>query len=144
MWWDGPPWLKLSPEVWPCRSDINLSIELPEIKAKVLVVSAVDTPPWTKFSSYDQLLRTVTWCRRFMRNCQCQERKGALTSPHASRDRFCQSGIAATQPAAGLLSQLSNLGSKAYLINLALRREQAQQKPRRLTTSLVESLQAFC
>ena len=72
MW---PPWLKLSPEVWPRSPDINRSRELPKIKAKVLVVSTVDTPPWTNFSSYDWLLRTVAWCRRFMRNCQCQERE---------------------------------------------------------------------
>ncbi len=70
LWWQGPDWLVLSPEDWPRRPDINLSRELPELKATVLLIrQPVPTfDLWNRFSSFHKLVAVVAWIRRFMVN----------------------------------------------------------------------------
>lgn len=63
LWWKGPPWLSSTPEDWPF-ADPEVGEELPEIKAVVHVVT-----PSVEFgkecSSFDELVRSVAWMRRF-------------------------------------------------------------------------------
>ena len=69
LWWQGPDWLTLPPNVWPRRPDINLSRELPELKSRALLIMLpVNTSLWEKYSDLDRLVRTTAWCRRFLHN----------------------------------------------------------------------------
>ena len=74
LWWQGPPWLKQPPDQWPRCPDINLERELPELPSVVLVLQTTEDPLWRRYSSFDRLLRTVAWCRRFT-NTPCWEIK---------------------------------------------------------------------
>ena len=72
IWWEGPPWLEQDSEFWP-RS--NLTRELPEFKSKVLILQPLDDSLWRRYTSFDHLLRTVAWCRRFYSNCHHQDKE---------------------------------------------------------------------
>ncbi|XP_055590962.1 uncharacterized protein LOC129743045 [Uranotaenia lowii] len=81
LWKHGPAWLSDPVSTWPKQS---LPAVLPpeEIEQKkTTILSAVIAPPnmFDKFSSYQELLRTVAYCLRFF-----QQRP----SPKASRSRF--------------------------------------------------------
>ena len=77
LWWKGPPWLQKDPELWPRCPDINLSRELPELRIRVLTLQPANDFWWNRYSSFDRLLRTVAWLRRFVHNCTHQGREKA-------------------------------------------------------------------
>ena len=68
LWWQGPPWLKQPSDQWPRHPDINLERELPKLPSVVLVLQTTEDLIWRRYSSFDRLLRTVAWCRRFANN----------------------------------------------------------------------------
>ena len=108
LWWQGPPWLKEDPDLWPRHPSINLERELPEHKALIAIANAIElqvTPKanpsnqqgnlapsthpleiWiSSYSSISRLLRTSGWIFRFIRNCKIKdyskrERKHELTT----------------------------------------------------------------
>ena len=77
IWWEGPPWLQQDSEFWPRRPDINLTRELPEFNSKVLILQPLDDSLWRRYTSFDRLLRTVAWCRRFYSNCHHQDKENS-------------------------------------------------------------------
>ena len=68
FWWKGPPWLSLE--------------SLPEIRPIVNNIQLKTSDLWERLSSFDNLLRVIAWCRRFIRNCQIKvrEKSPRLTS----------------------------------------------------------------
>ena len=75
LWWEGPPWLKLSASFWPPPVIARMQSSLPEVRANSAVCHESieeDHFPWKKFSSFKVLLRIAAWCRRFGYNCRAQ------------------------------------------------------------------------
>ena len=69
LWWQGPDWLSQSPETWPARTDWRRkNNNLPELRTTILTVGPPKDNIVTHFSSYNRLLRVVTWCFRFFSN----------------------------------------------------------------------------
>ena len=75
LWWKGPPWLSLTPEHWPHQPNIEVRESLPEIRPIVNNIQLKTSDLWERFSSFDNLLRVIAWCRRFTRNCQIKDRE---------------------------------------------------------------------
>lgn len=79
IWWEGPPWLKLSPSEWPRRADINRDRELPVLKA--LQVKATPAPHFAdKFSKFTTLQRITAWMLRFIDHCRKKKHSSAFLS----------------------------------------------------------------
>ncbi len=68
LWWRGPEWLRISPEEWPRRPDINRSRELPELVLQINPLPELDL--WQQYSSFQRLITTTVWCWRFLQNCR--------------------------------------------------------------------------
>lgn len=66
-WWKGPPWLCQEPENWPRRPDINRDRELPELKKTVLLVQTVPEEFGGRCSSFNRLIRSLAWMKRYYR-----------------------------------------------------------------------------
>lgn len=80
IWWKGPPWLSQDPKYWPCRPDINLNRELPELRTTVLRVSAASEELGLDVSTYDRLIRVKGWVIRFF--SRARGKQNTLTSSH--------------------------------------------------------------
>ena len=65
LWWDGPPWLRLSPSQWPHRSDLAVAKDLPELRGRVMLLHSSQFDLWDRYSIFSRLLRIVAWCLRF-------------------------------------------------------------------------------
>ena len=78
LWWNGPEWLWLDPTNWSnevlcgARSDITVSTE--EVASHVIVEAPESNRTWIfpldKYSSYERLLRVISWTKRFIKNCR--------------------------------------------------------------------------
>ncbi|GFX05368.1 integrase catalytic domain-containing protein [Trichonephila clavipes] len=73
-WWEGPLWLRESPEYWPLGETPGDSeeVELERKKLKVVNIDlSRDTPPWHLYaiSDYNKMIRVFSWILRFVNNC---------------------------------------------------------------------------
>ena len=66
LWWNGPPWLSLSPALWPRHPDLNGKDELPEMKSRVLQLNLIPEDYTVRFSSFSRLIRVTAWLLRFI------------------------------------------------------------------------------
>jgi Arginine methyltransferase-interacting protein, contains RING Zn-finger len=85
-WWEGPEWLKGSPEQWPHHEEIEDEDEVCREKKKTVVSSVTLSQPmdvdWHKyFSKYNKLVRMVGWMKRFKTNCEFKKVHGHLPTP---------------------------------------------------------------
>lgn len=84
LWWNGPTWLKETPNKWPKQpllsdgSSPEAAIEVCHVTTALLMKSSLVVSP-EKYSSFERLRRIVAWIIRFCMNCRDQERK-CLTS----------------------------------------------------------------
>ena len=60
--WDGPPWLRQSPDQWPHRPDLTPSEELSDLRGAILVISSDSLDLCKRFSSFTKLQRVLAWC----------------------------------------------------------------------------------
>ncbi|GFV05455.1 integrase catalytic domain-containing protein [Trichonephila clavipes] len=73
-WWEGPLWLRESPEYWPLGETPGESeeVELERKKLKVVNIDlSRDAPPWHLYaiSDYNKMIRVFSWILRFVNNC---------------------------------------------------------------------------
>ncbi|GFT76988.1 integrase catalytic domain-containing protein [Trichonephila clavipes] len=74
VWWEGPLWLRESPEYWPLGETPGDSeeVELERKKLKgVNIDLSRDAPPWHLYaiSDYSKMIRVFSWILRFVNNC---------------------------------------------------------------------------
>ncbi|XP_055623070.1 uncharacterized protein LOC129766528 [Toxorhynchites rutilus septentrionalis] len=86
LWWNGPPFLLLTPALWPefipTLSPVALELSNKEQRQIVAVLACKEEDPLvTKFSQLACLLRVTAYCLRFVRNCRssCNRTYGYLT-----------------------------------------------------------------
>ena len=120
IWWEGPPWLQQDSEFWPRRPDINLARELPELKSKVLILQPLDDSLWRRYPSFDRLLRTVAWCRRFYSNCHHQDKEKScrLTAEELDGARTRLLHLSQLQETLDCLQKRRELPAKCFLLSL--------------------------
>ena len=69
LWWHGPEWLVLSPEGWPSRTDWRRkNHDLPELRTVIMTACPPPEDLTLGFSSYNRMVRVITWCCRFLFN----------------------------------------------------------------------------
>lgn len=74
FWWTGPDWLSDSTDLWPQVDETSMD-NIPEQRAIVVQGFLANTNAFcellfSRFSSYNRLLRTVGYCLRFIKNCR--------------------------------------------------------------------------
>ncbi|GFV42460.1 integrase catalytic domain-containing protein [Trichonephila clavipes] len=74
VFWEGPLWLRESPEYWPLGETPGDSeeVELERKKLKVVNIDlSRDAPPWHLYaiSDYSKMIRVFSWILRFVNNC---------------------------------------------------------------------------
>lgn len=82
-WWEGPPWLRQRPELWPQSTLVVDEREAcKELKKSVCVNTCCDeglSHVLTYFSKYSKLIRMMAWMLRFIYNTHNKDkRKGEL------------------------------------------------------------------
>lgn len=142
LWWNGPPWLKLSKETWPKSFDTaQLSTSLEE---KVVVLQSVKRrETWDlalRYSSWPKLIRVTAYILKFIKACRENLRRqsrcrGSKSNSHVRANGINISVSAADCHAAKLfwikhiqlelfedelktLSRKGNLASKSSLLSL--------------------------
>lgn len=72
LWWHGPTWLQRSSEEWPNLTPNAQNCDEPNID--IFVAATTIDPTFEslieKFSSLDKLIRVITYCIIFARNCR--------------------------------------------------------------------------
>ncbi|XP_058817359.1 uncharacterized protein LOC131680663 [Topomyia yanbarensis] len=72
LWWNGPPWIATINQPWPESIKIparhSLSEEVLEVRKQVFHVAMANGDLVKRYSSYTQLLRIGSLCRRFANN----------------------------------------------------------------------------
>ncbi|XP_008484093.2 uncharacterized protein LOC103520770 [Diaphorina citri] len=87
-WWEGPSWLKESPEYWPTSEAKFDEDEINQEKKKTVVSSMLnqsESSEWYNLSSYTKTVRMVAWMLRFKFNSlskkdNVERRRGELTA----------------------------------------------------------------
>lgn len=106
LYWSGPQFLLHSKETWdlsPCTISLD---QLPETKEVCLAAQLASEPEWfSRFSSYTNMLRVVSWLRRFI-----STRRGRAYS----QNYLCQSELNESLTVIIKASQLQTLGSLLY------------------------------
>ena len=73
LWWNGPEWLRLSPDQWPCQAPLP-EIEMPTDEEKTVCLHAAVKDQaivsLQQFSSFSRLKRVTAWVHRFINNCR--------------------------------------------------------------------------
>ncbi|GFT74612.1 DUF5641 domain-containing protein [Nephila pilipes] len=74
-WWEGPIWLKETPESWSVSevSSQPSEVDIERRKCKIVNMNLTeDTPPWyaERASDYDKMIRVFAWVLRFINNCK--------------------------------------------------------------------------
>ncbi|GIX72276.1 reverse transcriptase [Caerostris darwini] len=82
-WWEGPEFLKASPEAWP-KSEFSPNEELiaAEMKKKIIVDLSVkiEKPEWfERFSSFSKIVRDFCWMMRFVNKLRKKPSYGTKT-----------------------------------------------------------------
>ena len=67
LWWEGPDWLHQPPSSWPFRTDLDLTLELPELKQTVLSIKVLVQEYGTCSSSWSRLCRATARIIRMFR-----------------------------------------------------------------------------
>ena len=78
LWWNGPEWLRLSPDNWPKQSYISPTENSDEEKVCLFttVVSKSPIIDVDRYSSFTKLKRVTAWSLRFINNC-CARKNGS-------------------------------------------------------------------
>lgn len=89
LWWHGPAWLSQDRKDWPSQSKWKYSEEIPERrKTAIALVVQFSTTDFSKYSSFDKLVRIIAFCLRFANNCRSRGRNqttGPLTAAELSQ-----------------------------------------------------------
>ena len=69
LWWEGPPWLRDSPDHWPSQPEA-LSGRVPEVKNLVLTLHSEPSDEFLlrRYSRYILTLSVIAWIYRFFNN----------------------------------------------------------------------------
>lgn len=72
LYWNGPSFLLDSPDKWISEIPRLPVEEIPEVKSTSLLISSNqnDSEWFDRFSSYQHMLRVLTWVRRFVSRCR--------------------------------------------------------------------------
>ncbi len=80
LWLEGPPWIKQPQQLWP-TPQFQLPENIPEIKVAILSAPAsTNRKLWDDFSSFDHMIRVVSWCKRFIDNSKLSAEQRRKTS----------------------------------------------------------------
>lgn len=85
LWWEGPAWLRLHQSSWPSHSvKRNLETEEERRVISLTIVKQNKLECLYRYSSFNKLLRVISWCWRFIHNSM--HRQGNRLGPLQPED----------------------------------------------------------
>ncbi|XP_058817497.1 uncharacterized protein LOC131680803 [Topomyia yanbarensis] len=83
LWWSGPPWLSMPSRFWSPFTRLSAETFTPEqLEERVIALPIQVQPPnelFLRYSSFNKLVRVVSWIQRFSFNSRIQNRYGRKT-----------------------------------------------------------------
>ncbi|XP_058826809.1 uncharacterized protein LOC131686831 [Topomyia yanbarensis] len=83
LWWSGPPWLSMPSRFWSPFTRPSAETFTPEqLEERVIALPIQVQPPnelFLRYSSFNKLVRVVSWIQRFSFNSRIQNRYGRKT-----------------------------------------------------------------